>query len=315
MGTDCVVPETVQSAAASALRWPGSKTQLLPALLARLPSDVLTRPWVVPFLGGGALTYELGRQGHQGHALLADLNPCLVALHQVLRDDCDGLLALLEAAPSLTREAYDVAGEVVTRAHQGEQLETLVAAVALLTVSRGGYSGLFRVSQSGRFNVALDPGKLGVPLLVQGQPEKFRACSAALQAMRADIRCAPWQETLACVYMGARPVLLADPPYFDSVPADSPLDLFGAPAERKPSFTGYTAQGFGLPEQIDLARALSDAADRGAFVITTNAENPDCRKLYAGLGFTVEVVGATRSINSDGAGRGEVGELLMTKGS
>jgi DNA adenine methylase len=86
-------------------------------------------------------------------------------------------------------------------------------------------------------------------------------------------------------------VIYADPPYFST-------------------FTSYTAGGFSAADQEDLARGLKRASERGAVVLATNSDCPEVRELYKWA--TVTSTSEARKVNSNTAGRGAVGCVLVT---
>jgi DNA adenine methylase len=58
------------------LKWVGGKRQLLPEILKRLPEKF--RDYHEPFLGGGALFFELSHRKAFRMAFISDMNPDLV---------------------------------------------------------------------------------------------------------------------------------------------------------------------------------------------------------------------------------------------
>jgi len=99
-------------------------------------------------------------------------------------------------------------------------------------------------------------------------------------------------------------MILADPG--DFVYIDPPY----VPTSKTSSFTAYTAGGFSIDDQIELARCAQAAKDRGVHVLISAAGNDDSRELYRG--FAITEVQARRNINCDGGKRGNVTELLIT---
>ncbi len=65
------ISQTIRSASPF-LKWAGGKTQLLPTLLKYIPAHFDT--YIEPFVGGGALFFEL----QPAKAILADSNPELI---------------------------------------------------------------------------------------------------------------------------------------------------------------------------------------------------------------------------------------------
>src|SRR5438552_15353217 len=71
------------------LKWAGGKAQLLKQFSPFFPKEFGT--YFEPFLGGGAVFFHLRPE----RAILSDTNPELVTVVQVVRDDADGLVAVL----------------------------------------------------------------------------------------------------------------------------------------------------------------------------------------------------------------------------
>ena len=72
------------------VKWVGGKRQLLSALDPLLPKRI--RTYCEPFVGGGAMLFHL----QPDSAYVNDVNPELINLYEVIRDDVDSLLAELE---------------------------------------------------------------------------------------------------------------------------------------------------------------------------------------------------------------------------
>ncbi|MDF2693584.1 MAG: llaDCHIA, partial [Labilithrix sp.] len=63
------------------------------------------------------------------------------------------------------------------------------------------------------------------------------------------------------------------------------------------------------PEQRKLAKVFAKLAKRGVKVMLSNSETPLVRELYGE--FRIEKVFATRSVNSNAAGRGKLIEVVV----
>src|SRR3989442_15816398 len=72
------------------LKWAGGKAQLLTQLSPFFPNEFGT--YLEPFLGGGAVFFHL----RPDRAILADSNPELINVFQVVRDDPKRLFAALD---------------------------------------------------------------------------------------------------------------------------------------------------------------------------------------------------------------------------
>jgi DNA adenine methylase len=90
------------------------------------------------------------------------------------------------------------------------------------------------------------------------------------------------------------------------------------PLSATANFTAYADDGFGDEQQIELARFIDEAGERGAWVVASNSDptNTDdsddfLDRLYARHEITR--IKASRAINSVGNGRGRIRELLIAK--
>jgi len=269
----------MQKPARPFLKWCGGKTQLLPKLLAHVPAKFET--YREPFLGGGALFFAL----RPPRAVLSDSNRELVTTYQAIRDNVETvILNLRNLAKNHDAELFDgIRSGNVDFSHP-----TRVAA-RMIYLNKTCFNGLHRVNASGKFNVPL--GKFKTPPTICDE-ENLRACAAALA--RAFIE--PWDFRTAIEAAESGDFIYADPPYL--------------PSSTTSDFVSYTAEGFGMEDHGDLARALVSAGARRAQVLLSSSDTPTSRQIYAGL--KQEQVRARRNISSKGDGRGAVGELLCT---
>ncbi len=70
------------------LKWAGGKGMLLPQIEQYLPAKLKSggiQRYIEPFVGGGALFFELSNQGLFEEAYLLDINPELVILYNVIK--------------------------------------------------------------------------------------------------------------------------------------------------------------------------------------------------------------------------------------
>jgi site-specific DNA-adenine methylase len=155
-------------------------------------------------------------------------------------------------------------------------------------VSHNCFNGLWRVNSRGEFNVPM--GRYVNPTICDA--DNLRACSAALQG--ADLTTWDFSHALSFVKPGETAYL--DPPY--------------VPTSETANFTRYSKNNFLAVDQERLAGAFRQLDQGGARLILSNADHPVVRKLYRDYHF--KRVQARRSINSDGAKRGAVGELIVT---
>ena len=82
-----------------------------------------------------------------------------------------------------------------------------------------------------------------------------------------------------------------------------------APISDTSDFTSYAAGGFGWTDQENLAKLFSQLTKKGVYAMLSNSDTPAVRDLY--VGYEIDDVSASRSVNSNAARRGKVGEVVV----
>jgi len=289
------------------LKWAGGKRTLLEEIYARFPAAY--ERYHEPFFGGGAVFFDL----EPDEGTINDTNPRLVNFYDVVRDHPEELIGRLRAfePPETDTDAsqafadenwkgkeieqyfYQQRARFNRRANAEEQwpasTEDRIEEAALLGyLNRTCYNGLYRENSDGGFNVPI--GRYTNPEWVQA--ERIRAANRVL--MDTDIRNEEFEYVLDVA--GPGDLVYFDPPY--------------QPMSATANFAEYTAAGFGRDDQERLLEVVSALDARGTSVILSNSAV--LYDSYADAGFHVELVGAPRSINSDGSARGEVEEIIAT---
>jgi DNA adenine methylase len=260
------------------LRWAGGKAALAECVMQVAGSRPFLR-YFEPFLGGGAVFFLLKARGFSGRALLCDVNPHLVNLYQVVRDEPEALLRIVERQLTTEKAYYRL------RALDPNELLSVPRAAWFLTLNRLCFNGLWRVNAAGRMNVPFGFRNVRV-----ADHAAILAASKALEG--AQIEHVPF--TALKAEIGPKDFVYCDPPFL-------PL--------KAESFTAYAREGFRLEHHRKLARLAGAWARKGATVVLSNADVPAARQLYA-RGFTLHEVQMRRAINSNAKKRGPVGELL-----
>jgi DNA adenine methylase len=262
------------------LKWAGGKSQLLLDLRARLPASF--GGYHEPFLGGGALYFDLMENGRlRGGAQLSDVNTNLLDAWIALRDDVEGVISALQNHPNDERHFYAV------RAQEPADLSLVERAARVIFLNKTGFNGLYRENSSGRFNVPF--GRYANPPICD-EPN-LRAVSRALQGTSIEVR--DFRAVIDRAKAGD--LVYFDPPY--------------APVSTTSSFTAYAkGGGFGEAEQRALRDTALELARGGVHVVLSNSDVPLIRELYRD--FQVDVVLARRNINSKADRRGEVQEVI-----
>ena len=261
------------------VKWAGGKQQLLTQLVKLVPKTY-QRYWE-PFVGGGALFFRLSPE----KATLVDANADLINAYKVVQSDVVELIAELEKyrydeATFYQIRDWDRHSDFLNRS-------PVERAARFLYLNRTCFNGLYRVNSKGEFNVPF--GRYTNPTIVNR--DNLLQCSKVLKDT--EIYTGDFDSSEKKVERGD--FVYFDPPY--------------VPLTNTSSFTSYTTDGF----TIDMQTALRDLCvrldERGVHWIVSNSSSFIIRELYNG--FKISTVLAQRAINSKGAKRGAIEEVLV----
>lgn len=217
--------------------------------------------------------------------ITASVNAEEAKAREALQDEAQALAA--QTTPDPTAQ-----GALLNLAHRG-QLTTLAAGFWM--ASESCFNGLWRVNQAGQFNVAPDPARMSAGFVDKGH---FGVWTQLLQSEHVAVRWGSFEALLT--QAGDGDLVFADSPYTDVVTQDG----------TRPSYVGWTADGWSSERTTTLWRLLTAAAERGAAVIHTNHDSREIRAWAARDGFTVQAIDVRRSISCDASTRGNIGEVI-----
>jgi len=263
------------------VKWAGGKTRLLGEIELRRPATY--RRYFEPFIGGGAVFFHLAPR----NAVISDLNPDLMNVYRCVAWHVEGVIRKLREY----RANHDDEFYYETRQRfndRNRRTSDVTRAAMFIYLNKTCYNGLYRVNRKGEYNVPV--GRYTRPAIYD--PKGLRAASEVLQ--RAELRTCHFAESLDDAASGD--FVYLDPPY---TPLSSTAD-----------FTSYTADGFNVDDQRQLASLFRALANRGCHVMLSNHDTPFIRELYDG--FDIATVKCNRAINSKASSRGDVSEVLIT---
>jgi len=272
------------------VKWVGGKRQLIQQFkdLGVLPPagfDFNKNTYYEPFVGGGAVFFELGPK----NAELSDMNLELVTTYNIIKTDVEALIKELNR----NKYEYDKEKFLRIRAIDINRLSELEIAARFIYLNRTAFNGMYRVNSSGKFNVPF--GRYDDPLICDEQ--NLRAVSSVLQSVK--IKYQDYKAVLDNAKRGD--FVYFDPPYY--------------PVSKTASFTSYTADGFLDKEQTELRDTFLELQKKGCYVALSNTDTPFIKGLFKPFqkdGITLHKVKAGRAINSDAKKRGKVFEVLVT---
>lgn len=289
------------------LKWAGGKGMLLPQLSEKFPNKLrcgAIKKYIEPFVGGGAVFFDLSNSYYFKKAYLFDINPELVILYNIIKhnvieliDELDSLQTSFLSSADRKEFYYQMRDEYNSFDKKvnvnNYSLSFIRRAALTVFLNRTCFNGLFRVNSKGLFNVPM--GSYKNPRILD--TENLIAVSKALS--RATILQADFSKALE--FSDKDTFIYYDPPY-------RPL--------RDSSFTTYAVETFDDNEQIRLKMVFDEAHRLGALQMLSNsdptnvASDPFFDNLYKD--YNICRILAKRLINANPDGRSEIQEILIT---
>jgi len=267
------------------VKWAGGKTRLLSKLRPYYPRPNEYETYFEPFLGGGAVYFDLRPK----RGFLSDSNEELVNAYRVVKSDVEELVSYLSKLATEYRRSPEENYYEIRDDWDVPNLGSVQRAARLIFLNKTCYNGLYRVNRRGKFNVPW--GKRRNQTI--SEAEKLRAASLALRG--ASVTSLDYHEALNHVSSGD--FVYLDPPY--------------QPTSKTASFTGYTKHQFAMEDHVSLADALVDLDRKGTRFLLSNSFSKDLESLYRKFGFEITYVTAPRAISCDPGTRGQTKELLV----
>ena len=293
------------------LKWAGGKTQLLKQFSKRLPPEMKNGEitnYVEPFVGGGAVFFYLGQRFSFNHSSIFDANEELILTYRVIKKSTKKLIHELESLESAyisksnedrerlfyhVRDSFNkIKPEINFHTYDPGWVTRAAQSIFL---NRTCFNGLFRMNRKGEFNVPFGRYKNPQILNKDNLNDVADLLKTTTIILGDFTRCKKFVDTTSFVYL--------DPPY--------------RPLNDTSSFTSYSKDGFSDTDQRRLAVFFKELDKKGAKIMLSNSdprnEKPDDSffdELYAD--YTIERVSAKRSINCNGARRGNIYELIIT---
>jgi len=265
------------------LKWAGGKRQLMPEIREMLPDGVTTHPYYEPFIGGGALFFELLPK----RAVINDYNEELINVYTVIRDNPSELIEDLKRHKNTAEYFYKI--RAIDRQPLFSNLTRIERASRIIYLNKTCYNGLYRVNNAGEFNSPF--GRYKNPNIVN-EPV-IKAVSKYLNSSQIQIS--------SCDYA----LILKDIPTDSFVYLDPPYH----PISESSSFTGYVQGGWDEGDQLRLRDVCNRLRDNGIKFLLSNSASNFIREIYSD--YNIHIVQAKRSVNSNSSRRGQVDEFLI----
>jgi DNA adenine methylase len=275
------------------LKWAGGKGQLLEQFRRFIPPSLAGRGYVEPFMGSGAVFFDVIQTRQPARCTLLDANPELVNLFVQVRDNLGALIPILAEhkyhhnKPGISEDERK--GYYYGVRSSAPPSGSVEAAARFLYLNKTCFNGLHRLNSKGQFNVPM--GSYTSPTIFD--PDHLFAASRLLQNVRIETssfrNCERYIEDGDFVYL--------DPPY--------------EPLSATSSFTAYAKDAFTRDDQTELRNLLIRVTDKCHWM-ASNSTAEFIENLYDQPGMYKFHVLASRSINSVSSGRGKIQELVVT---
>lgn len=265
------------------LKWVGGKRQLMPSIVDHLPENIKDYKYIEPFIGGGAVFFNLQPK----NAVINDYNEELINVYQVIKDNLDELIIDLKKHKNEAEYFYSIRS--LDRNGEFKKLSAVQRASRVIFLNKTCFNGLYRVNNAGEFNSPF--GRYKNPNIVN-EPT-LKAVNKFLNSNNIEINSGDYSEILKKT--DKKCFVYLDPPYH--------------PISESSNFTGYVQGGWNMYDQIDLKTACDELHKKGVKFLLSNSSADFIKDLYKD--YKITIVKANRAINSNGADRGEVDEVLI----
>ena len=265
-------------------KWTGGKRKLLPIIKSLMPDNYTN--YFEPFVGGGALFFELAPQ----QALINDFNTELINCYQQIKEHPDQLITLLQHHQEKNTKDYYLDLRSVDRDGRIEQMTGVEKAASIMYMLRVDFNGLYRVNAKNQFNVPY--GRYKNPKIVDS--ELIYAISNYLNKNSIQIVSGDFEKAVETAKQGD--FVYFDPPYI--------------PISETSAFTSYTHEGFSYDDQVRLRDTFKKLSERGVHVMLSNSSSSLVYELYKD--FTIHSIEVTRANGAKASSRGKVLEVIIT---
>lgn len=265
------------------LKWVGGKRQLMPTIVEHLPNNIQSLNYIEPFIGGGAVLFHLQPK----KAIINDFNVELINTYEVIKNNVEELIIDLKKHENESAYFYNLRS--LDRTAEFQNLTLVQRASRIIYLNKTCFNGLYRVNNAGEFNAPF--GRYKNPNIVN-EPT-LKAVSKYLNSNKITIQNGDYSKILDQADKNS--FVYLDPPYH--------------PLSESSNFTGYIQGGWGEKEQIDLKNACDKLNKKGVKFLLSNSSATFIKDLYKD--YNISIVKANRAINSNGADRGEIDEVLI----
>jgi len=284
------------------LKWAGGKGQLIDKIEKFYPFDNKINKYAEPFIGGGAVLFDILNKFELEKIYISDVNLELLNCYKVIKEKVQELINELKVFEDEflvklkedRKEYYYAKREQFNKLKLENDNEEVKRAALMIFLNRTCFNGLYRVNKKGLFNVPM--GDYKNPKIC----DEENLINISKKLKNVDIIYGDYKKSYD--FIDKNTFVYFDPPY--------------RPLNQTSSFTSYTEYTFEDKEQIELSEYFKLLNKKGAKLLLSNSdpkneniEDNFFDDLYKE--FDINRIEASRAINSNGGKRGKITEILV----
>lgn len=283
------------------VKWAGGKSQLLDEIRLKYPTKI--ERYCEPFVGGGAVLFDILEKYSPKKVLINDINEELMNVYDNIQNNVIELIKILAKWEKIYNEITEEERLEIYKLKRNkfnklikkcDKNDMVVKAALFIFLNKTCFNGLYRVNSEGLYNVP--KGKYIKPIICD--KENLMTISKLLN--KVEIKCGDFEKCER--FIDENTFVYIDPPY-------RPLTVTS-------SFTSYSKEQFDDKEQLRLGAFIDRVDKKGAKIVLSNSDPKNSNKndnffddLYKE--YTIKRINAKRMINSKGNKRGNITELLV----
>jgi DNA adenine methylase len=286
------------------LKWAGGKGQLIEQLNALYPDELVSgkiNTYIEPFVGGGAILFDVLQKFNIENCIIIDLNKELINCYRCIKLDANKMIKQLEYLQntfiSLLYEQRKFFYLEIRKKYNTTKLNEIFdfeKAADFIFLNKTCFNGLYRVNSKGNFNVPF--GDYKNPLICD--KDKLLSIHGLLQ--KVEMLYGDYSQCKN--YVNENTLIYFDPPY--------------RPITNTATFVNYAQNGFNDDNQRELAGLVKTLNDKGCKIMLSNSDpknhNPKDNffdDLYSG--FEIDRIKAKRMINCQSDKRCYITEIVV----
>ena len=284
------------------IKWAGGKGQLINMIRQKYPQNI--SKYCEPFIGGGAVLFDILGKYHPNEVLINDINAELINTYVTVQNRVDDLVISLTDMQETFWNADILEQQTIytqkrTRFNylksHGDEYTNIEKAALFIFLNKTCFNGLYRVNRSGQFNVSM--GSYKNPLIC----DTGNLVSSNKILQNVNITCGDYRQ--CSNFIDSNTFVYIDPPY--------------RPLTNTALFNSYSECIFDDEKQRELKLFVDDISSIGSNVLVSNSDpkNNDVNDLFFDHlygDYNIERILARRMINCNANGRGAITEILIS---